>query len=173
MSEEGDALLLAELHKAHLTAAGPSGLVLSGMEEKFGRSRKDTLVERQSWAVSLRDVPLSLMSLRQHGRRLTAAECMGRRHAEGALILDRRRLTGLTAIFYDPHQAIELARIQSVALRRINRKGIVLRGFEDVRGARQRDGKLQPQAWWLIPYERPVPAESDDELEDKYEMAMA
>jgi hypothetical protein len=163
-----DAPCLRELHQLQLGRVRPDAFVLSGVEERFERRSKQATLRRQSWLVTLRDLPLSLVQLRDRGRRRTMEECKLQAPVQGVVVVSRRRPTATSAfetIFYDPDKSAKLGRLDNVSLRRINHRGIVLRGDENLAGPR--DSRPSPQAWWLMPAAEPVEATLTEDMEEE------
>jgi len=177
-SQPGRGSVLAEIHQVEL---GPVAdrLVLAGVEEIFGRRGRDRHLRRQAWSVSLLDRPLSLVLLRERGRRLDAHECEVESAAAGTFTVDLwrrgRRDGALRALFYDPVRAEAIATLHEARLRRVTPRGIVLQGLEDGSGRRQRDRVVYRQAWWLIPTAPPRVAAVDqvDTDEEREQVAFA
>jgi hypothetical protein len=153
-SHPGRGSLLAELHQVELGSVAER-MVLSGVEEIFGRRGRDRQLRRQAWSVSLLDRPLSLLLLRERGRRLELHEFAVERGTAGVLSVDAAHggwgRGAMRALFYDAVRATAIATLDNARLRRIASRGMVLQGVEECWGHRQRERTLYRQAWWLAP----------------------
>jgi hypothetical protein len=102
---------------------------------------------------------VAVLCLREKGRRLSADELAQRRPLVGLLTIDvgherwdrRQGEKARHALLYDPDATEGLAELHRAVVLKMNQRGMVLAGHEEVWGRRGKERQVYRQAWWCWP----------------------